>query len=116
MLIGQPYIGVIQQTPTKWLSKVIINTTQGTLLKMVCYSAPPPLACTGRGCYITPRGVIQYYLGVIEYYLGAAGVRTSAILTSYTLQVCSYTPQISPLTFGIFTAIRSVQVSMHHAC
>ena len=94
-----------------------INTSNGTtLLKMGCYSAPPPLACTGRGCYNTPRGVIQYYLDAIEYYLGAAGVRTSAILTSYTLQVCSYTPQISPLTFRIFTAIRSVQVSMHHAC
>ena len=40
------------------------------LLKMGCYSAPPPLACTGRGCYITPRGVI-------EHYLGAAGVNHS---------------------------------------
>ena len=88
-----------------------------TLLKMGCYLAPPPLACTGGGCYITPRGVIEYYLGVIEYYLGAAGVRTSAILTSYTLQVCSYTPQISPLTFGTLwfsTATRPIQVSMHH--
>ena len=62
-----------------------------------------------KGCYTV-------LLGVIEYCLGAAGVRTSAILTFYTLRVCSYTPQISPLTFGIFTAIRSVQVSMHHAC
>ena len=76
------------------LDNISVNCT---LLKMGCYSAPPPLACTGGGCYITPRGVIHYYLGVIEYYLGAAGVRTGAILTSYTLQVCSYTPQISPL-------------------
>ena len=45
-----------------------------TLLKMGYYSAPPPLACRGRGCYSTPRGVIEYYLGVIEYYLGAADV------------------------------------------
>ena len=30
------------------------------LFKMGYYSAPPPLACTGGGCYITTRGVIQY--------------------------------------------------------
>ena len=65
-----------------------------------------------QGCYI------EYYLGVIEYYLGAAGVRTSAILTvTLTLQICSYTPQISPLTFATLwfsTATRPIQVSMHH--
>ena len=79
-------------------------------VKMGCYSAPPPLACTGGGCCITPRGVI-------EYYLGATGMRTSAILTSYTLQICSYTPQISPLIFGTLrfsTATRPIQVSRHH--
>ena len=37
---------------------------RNALLKMGCYSAPPPLACTRRGCYITPRAVIQYYRSV----------------------------------------------------
>ena len=95
----------------------VLSILTSTLLEMGCYSAPPPPACTGRGCYITPRGIIECYLGVIEYYLGAADVRTSAILTSYTLQICNYTPQISPLTFGTIwfsTAIRPIQASMHH--
>ena len=96
-------------TPAQKVVFHVLIKFPSTLLKMGRYSAFPLLACTGRGCYITPRGVI-------EYYLGAAGVRTSAILTSYTLQVCSYTPEISPLTFGTFwfsTATRPIQVSMH---
>ena len=26
--------------------------------------APPPLECTGRGCYTHPRGDIEYYMGI----------------------------------------------------
>ena len=64
------------------------------------------------------------YLGVIEYYLGAAGVRTSAILTSYTLQVCSYTPQISPLAkpleylllSDLFKCLCTMHAEIQHYC
>ena len=61
--------------------------------------------------------VILPVIMIIEYYLHAAGWRTSAIPTSYTLQNYSYTPQISPLTFGTLwfsTATTPIQVSMQH--
>ena len=49
-------------------------------LKMGCYSAPLPVACTGKGCYITPRGYTLHPSGVIQYYLGAASVNKSIIV------------------------------------